>query len=59
MRSDAAQFVDFHGDEKLQRRVEQLAEKANEGVLTEEDRAEYEAYVEANSFMAVLQAKAR
>lgn len=58
-RDQAAQIIDFHGDEDLQRRIEELAEKANEGELTEEERAEYEGYVEANSFIAVLQAKAR
>lgn len=58
-RDQAAQIIDFHGDEDLQRRIEELAEKANEGELTDEERAEYEGYVEANSFIAVLQAKAR
>ena len=55
----ARKIIDFHGDEELQRRIEELAEKANEGELTHEERAEYEGYVEANSFIAVLQAKAR
>lgn len=58
-RDQAAQIIDFHGDENLQRRIEELAEKANEGELTDEERGEYEGYVEANSFIAVLQAKAR
>jgi hypothetical protein len=58
-RDQAAQIIDFHSDENLQRRIEELAGKANEGELTDEERAEYEGYVEANSFIAVLQAKAR
>jgi len=55
----ARMIVDFHGDEGLQRRIEELAEKANEGELTEAERAEYEGYAQANKFIAVLQAKAR
>ena len=35
------------------------AEKANEGELSEADRAEYEAYIEANNLLSVLQAEAR
>jgi hypothetical protein len=58
-RDKALEIVDFHGDEELQRRIEELAEKANEGELTEADRAEYEGYVQANDFIAVLKAKAR
>ncbi len=37
----AAQIIDFHGDEALQLRIEILAEKANEGELTDDERAEY------------------
>jgi hypothetical protein len=55
----ARKIVDFHGDEALQRRIEELAEKANEGELTAEEAAEYRGYVQANQFIAVLQAKAR
>lgn len=58
-RDQAAQIVELHGEEDLQLRIEELAEKANEGLLTDEECLEYEGYVEANSFMAVLQAKAR
>lgn len=58
-REQARQIIDFHGDENLQQRIEELAEKASEGQLTDEERAEYEGYVEANDFIAVLQAKAR
>lgn len=58
-REQANRIVDFHGDEELQRRIEVLAEKANEGELTDEERAEYQGYAQANKFIAVLQAKAR
>jgi hypothetical protein len=40
-------------------RVERLAEKANEGKLSDEERAEYEEFVEAADLLAILQVKAR
>jgi hypothetical protein len=43
----------------VQHRVDELAEKCNEGQLTPEERAEYEAYVDAIDFISLLQAKAR
>lgn len=55
----AAQIVNFHGDEALQMRIEVLADKANEGDLTADERAEYLGYAQANKFIAVLQARAR
>lgn len=58
-RAQALQIVDFHGDEALQERIEELAEKANEGELTDDERAEYEGYIQASYFIATLQAKAR
>lgn len=58
-REQALQIIDFHGDEALQQRIEELARKANEGELTDEERAEYQGYAQANKFIAVLQAKAR
>ena len=58
-RDQVIKIVDFHGDEALQLRIEELAEKANEGELTDDERAEYEGYIHANDFIATLQAKAR
>ena len=55
----ARQVADYHADENLQHRIAELADRANEGELTEEERAEYEGYVQANRFVAVLQAQAR
>ena len=52
-------LIAYQGDENLRTRVEELAEKSNEGDLTEKERAEYEGYVRANKFVATLQAKAR
>ena len=45
--------------ERTQARVEKLAEKCNEGQLTPDERAEYEAYVQASTLIGILQAKAR
>jgi len=49
----------YQGDEVLRARIEELARKNTEGELTEQERAEYEGYVSANKFVAILQAKAR
>jgi hypothetical protein len=55
----AAKIADFHADEALQMKIEELARKANEGELTAEEQAEYEGYAQANRFLAVFQAQAR
>lgn len=55
----AEQILDWKADITLCDRIEQLAKKANEGALTIDERAEYEGYIQANDFVAVLQAKAR
>lgn len=49
----------FRPDPALQTRIEELAEKATEGRLTDGERAEYEGYVRANKFIAILQRLAR
>jgi hypothetical protein len=46
-------------DDRTQARVERLAEKCNEGRLTEDERAEYEAYIQASTLIGILQAKSR
>jgi len=55
----ARRLVDYRADQSLQQRIEQLAQRSNEGQLTDEEESEYEGYVKANKFIAVLQAKAR
>lgn len=52
-------LAQLRADPSLADRVDELAGRANEGDLTEEERAEYEAYIEANNLMAVLQSEAR
>lgn len=46
-------------DQSLRNRIEQLAAKNTEGLLTDEELAEYEGYVRANKFVAVLRREAR
>ena len=45
--------------DRLISRVQQLADKANEGLLTAEEQQEYQAYVHAGDIVATLQAVAR
>jgi hypothetical protein len=52
-------LAELEGDPSLADRMAELAEKANEGKLSPSDREEYEAYIEANNLLAVLQAEAR
>ncbi|MDR3632317.1 MAG: hypothetical protein P4L84_00695 [Isosphaeraceae bacterium] len=46
-------------DPSVQSRVDVLAERANEGLLTPEERSEYEAYINADDFIAILKMKAK
>ena len=55
----AQRLVEYRGDPTLQSRIEELAGLSKEGELSEQERAEYEGYVRANKFVAILQAKAR
>ena len=55
----AEKMLSLRADRKTQRRIDELAAKANEGELTERERQEYEAYVQAIDLIGVLQAKAR
>jgi len=57
--TQAREIADYHADEGLQGRIEELASKANEGELSDDERAEYQGYVRANRFAAVLQAGVR
>lgn len=51
--------TDFRPDPERQSRIGELATKSTEGQLSEEERAEYEGYVRANKFIAMLQRQAR
>ena len=54
----ARQIARVEAAEELQRRVEELGSKGNEGTLTPDERSEYEAYVDAGDIVATLQAVA-
>jgi hypothetical protein len=43
----------------VQERVDILAERANEGLLSDDERAEYEALINAEDFVAILKLKVR
>ncbi len=55
----ARALAGLEANEAVRQRIEVLAEKANEGELTESERRDYEAYVHAGNVIAILQAKAR
>jgi hypothetical protein len=55
----ARALVAYRGDDSIRARIEELAERSTEGELSESERAEYEGYVQANKFIATLQAKAK
>ncbi len=55
----AKQIVALRTDPDVQARIEELAEKCNEGMITPEETAEYDAYIRAMDMVAVLQKKAQ
>lgn len=55
----ARKLIDVRLDPAVQKRVDELASKANEGLLTDTERAEYEALINTDDFIAVLKLKAR
>ena len=57
--TSAQALLGLRADEKLQLRIEELADRCTEGQLTDEEREEYETLIRAGSFIAILQAKAR
>ena len=60
LNADAAQrLIALKADPELQAKVDELAEKCNEGLLTAEERAEYDSYIAAGSLIAILKARAR
>ena len=55
----ARKLIGIKADAKTRALVAKLARKCNEGELTPEERADYEMYILAGDFIAILQAKAR
>jgi hypothetical protein len=55
----ARRLLGLRADAETQRKVDELADRCNEGTLSNEERSEYEALVAAATVLGVLQAKAR
>ena len=55
----ARKLVNLQAGPAVVARVEELADKCNEGALTSDERAEYESYVHVNNVMTMLKARAR
>lgn len=55
----ARALVDLRATPDAQARIDELAEKANEGELNSDEKAEYQAIVEVIDLISLLQAKAR
>ncbi len=55
----ARKLADYRFDAKAQARIDKLARKCNDGKLSDDERREYETYVQTIDFIAILQAKAR
>src|SRR5262249_48283725 len=55
----ARKLINLRVDATAQARIDKLARRCNEGKLTDSERREYETYVYAIDFIAILQAKAR
>jgi hypothetical protein len=55
----ARRVVELRIAEPVQERVDTLAELANRGLLSDDERAEYEALINAADFISILKLKAR
>ncbi len=55
----ARRLIELRVAPPIQERIDTLAERANEGLLTDDERAEYEAFINAADFISILKSKAR
>jgi hypothetical protein len=55
----ARKIAALRADDAMQTRVDELADKANRGALTEDERTEYDRHLAAFHFVTIMQAKAR
>lgn len=55
----ARRIAEFRVAPMVEQRVAELAERANEGLLTDDERSEYEALINAADFIDILKVKAR
>jgi hypothetical protein len=54
----ALRVTEFRVNQGVQVCIDTLAERANDGVLSEDERAEYESLVNAADFISILKLKA-
>jgi hypothetical protein len=57
--ASAQAILELNLDGPSPERRQELAAKANEGMLSKEEFAEYETYAQLRGFLAILQSKAR
>jgi hypothetical protein len=57
--ASARRVVDLQVAPPVQERIDTLAEGANEGTLSDGERSEYEALINAADFISILKLKAR
>lgn len=57
--ASAQAILELRVDESVQKRMAELAELANEGLLGVPDRVEYERYIHYTTMAAILKSKAR
>lgn len=55
----ARRLIEFRIDPPVQKRVDKLSARANEGTLSADELAEYEALINAADFISILKLKAR
>lgn len=58
-RESARRVVELRVAAPVQERIDALAERANEGMLSDDERLEYEALINAADFISILKLKAR
>jgi hypothetical protein len=54
----AKRVAELRADPDVQARIEEPADRCNEGTITPDEMAEYDAYIQAMDVVAVLQKKA-
>jgi len=55
----ARSLAELRASPELQQRMDELAEKANEGKLSEAEEADYKSFIDTSTILAIMQAKAR
>ncbi len=55
----ARRIMELRIDPVIQTRIAELADRSNEGLLTGDERAEYESYVEGAEILSLIKLKAR